>query len=62
LPPSAAVLAAGCRPFAHMPLEVSRFTHKFSIHGLGAPKLDRHGQHLPPPYMFKMQFSCQDRQ
>jgi len=62
LPPSAAALAADCRPFAHQPLEVSLSVFKFSIHGLGALKPDRRGQRLPLPYICKLQLSCQDRQ
>jgi len=62
LPPSAAALAADCRPFAHKPLEALLFAFKFNIHGLGAPKPDRHGQHVSLPCICKMQLSCQDRQ
>ncbi len=38
------------------------FAFKFNIHGLGAPKPDRHGQHVSLPCICKMQLSCQDRQ
>jgi hypothetical protein len=62
LPPCAAALAADCRLFAHTPLELSSFAFKFSIHGLAAPKTDRHGQRAPLPSPCKMQLSCQDQQ
>jgi hypothetical protein len=62
LPPSAAARAADCRPFAHQPLELSPFAFKFSIHGLGAPKTDQHGQRAVLPSTCKVQLSCQDQQ